>query len=300
MKKLIFFLTLSIATLPYTYGQYVELKESADEGFVSNEGVNIHYLSWGEGPLVVMLHGFPDFWYSWRAIISGLATDYKVVAVDLRGYNLSDRPEGVENYTMSILMKDILKVIDHFEEEQAILVGNDWGGAIAWNLALYYPQRIKRLVACNIPYPSNISKYLRDHPAVGEYAKKFQEGNVPSINSLVKVVPDSSQWEYYTQAFQRSDLEAMLNYYRVSYPNSSKIQTPTSKPSASASGAKVRCPVLMTYGLQDSALPPGMINDTWDYVDNELTIYTLPQGGHFIQQEEPEKTLKAIKSWLGN
>ena len=98
----------------------------------------------GEGPVLIMLHGFPDFWYTWRYQMAELSKDYKVVAVDLRGYNKSDAPKGVENYVMPILMKDVVAVIDDLKLTKATIIANDWGGAIAWQTATYYPNRVEK------------------------------------------------------------------------------------------------------------------------------------------------------------
>ncbi len=283
-----------------TYGQYNELKSSAEEGFVDNKGVKIHYLEWGEGPLVIMLHGFPDFWYSWRHLIPELSKSHKVVAVDLRGYNLSDRPKGVENYTMRILMTDLVAIINHFQDKNVTLIANDWGGAIAWNVALYYPNKVNRLIACNIPYPANISKYIAEHPETAQYAKNYQENGSEGLTAelLTSYIPDAKAHKYYLEAFQRSSIEAMLNYYKASYPTSGNKSSSQKSSQAAVVVRKIKCPVLMVYGLKDQALPPGMMNDTWDYIDNNLTIHTIPDGGHFIQQEKPEIVNRIIKAWL--
>ncbi|MEQ8302029.1 MAG: alpha/beta hydrolase [Cyclobacteriaceae bacterium] len=296
MKTMWFVLLTSLAISTETNAQFETLKSAAEEGYIDNNGVKIHYLSWGEGPLVVMLHGFPDFWYSWRYIIPTLSGTHQVVAIDLRGYNLSDKPEGVDAYRMQTLTSDLIAVIDHFKALKAILIANDWGGAIAWNVALYNPDRVDKLIACNIPFPANIGKYLASHPETGQYARDFQnDKSSPSPESLAAVLPEESQRKYYLEAFRKSNIEAMLNYYKASYPSSS-----SSNNSASASTLpNVQCPVLMIYGLKDKALPPGMLNDTWDRMDNNLTIHTIPDGSHFIQQEKPDEVNRVIRMWLG-
>ncbi len=288
---------LSLAMSIETNAQFETLKSTAEEGYIENKGVRIHYLSWGEGPLVVMLHGFPDFWYSWRYIIPALSGTYQAVAIDLRGYNLSDRPEGVDAYRMQVLISDLIAVIDHFNSPKAILIGNDWGGAIAWNTALYHPDKVEKLIACNIPFPANIGKYLAAHPETGQYARDFQnDKSKPSPESLAAVLPEESQRKYYLEAFRKSNIEAMLNYYKASYPSPSSANN--NAPPA-GTPRNVQCPVLMIYGLKDKALPPGMLNDTWDRMDNNLTIHTIPDGGHFIQQEKHDEVNRMIKMWLG-
>ena len=105
-----------------------DIWDDVEHGYADNDGVKIHYATIGEGPLVVMIHGFPDFWYSWRNQMDGLKDNFKVVAIDQRGYNLSDKPEGEENYNMRYLISDVAAVVHHFGEEKAIIVGHDW-----WN-----------------------------------------------------------------------------------------------------------------------------------------------------------------------
>ena len=114
-------------------------EELGEEGFADSDGVKIHYVTAGKGPLVVMIHGFPDFWYTWRAQMPELAKHFQVVAIDMRGYNKSDQPEGVENYKMPKLVGDIDAVVKHFKADKAIIVGHDWGGMVAWTYAMTFP-----------------------------------------------------------------------------------------------------------------------------------------------------------------
>ena len=123
-------------------------------GYADNNGVKIHYASVGEGPLVVMLHGFPDYWYTWRDQMMALKDNFQVVAMDLRGYNLSGQPEGIDNYKMTHLMQDVVAVINANGKEKAIIVGHDWGGGIAWQLAIHRPEVVEKLIVCNLTHPT--------------------------------------------------------------------------------------------------------------------------------------------------
>src|ERR1700760_204549 len=123
-----------------------------------SSGVKIHYGALGKGPLVVMIHGFPDFWYTWRRQMSALSAHYRVVAVDQRGYDLSDRPAGIENYAMPLLVNDIGAVIKAEGRDSAVIVGHDWGGAVAWSLAMTHPEWLQALVILNLPHPSGIQR----------------------------------------------------------------------------------------------------------------------------------------------
>src|SRR5258708_39728488 len=115
------------------------IEEYVTHGYAENKGVKIHYASLGQGPLMIMVHGFPDFWYTWRHQMVALATQYQVVAIDQRGYNLSDKPEGVKNYHMSHLIGDVQAVIASLGQQKAIIVGHDWGGAVSWQFAIHLP-----------------------------------------------------------------------------------------------------------------------------------------------------------------
>src|SRR5215211_4006423 len=116
-----------------------DLDKRVKHDYADSNGVKIHYASLGQGPLIVMIHGFPDFWYSWRDQMTALAENYQVVALDQRGYNLSDKPKGVDNYAMPLLVGDVAAVIKHLGKDKAIVIGHDWGGIVAWTLAMMKP-----------------------------------------------------------------------------------------------------------------------------------------------------------------
>src|SRR4029077_2052918 len=116
-----------------------DLEKRVEHGYADSGGVKIHYASIGKGPLNVMIHGFPDFWYTWRDQMEALSKDYQVVAIDQRGYNLSDKPKGVENYDMRLLVGDVAAVVKHLKRDKAIIVGHDWGGIVAWTFAMMLP-----------------------------------------------------------------------------------------------------------------------------------------------------------------
>jgi pimeloyl-ACP methyl ester carboxylesterase len=133
-------------------------------GFADNNGVKIHYAEAGAGPLVVMIHRFPDFWYTWRHQMQGLRSNYRVVAIDQRGCNLSDQPEGIENYDMRLLVSDVANVMRHLGEEKAVIVGHDWGGMVAWNVAFYVPEIVDKLIILNLPHPNGMARGLQSNP----------------------------------------------------------------------------------------------------------------------------------------
>ena len=155
-----------------------DVYDRVEHGYADSDGVKIHYASLGEGPLVVMIHGFPDFWYTWREQVDALSSDFKVVAIDTRGYNKSDKPEGVASHAMPLLVGDVAAVIRHLGRDKAIIVGHDWGGIVAWQFALNVPEMTSRLVILNLPHPNGLTRELRTNPQQYEnsaYARAFQE-----------------------------------------------------------------------------------------------------------------------------
>ena len=136
-----------------------------EEGFVDSDGVKIHYVTMGKGPLVVLIHGFPDFWYTWRAQMPELAKHFQVVAVDMRGYNKSDQPEGVENYKVDKLVGDIDAVVNISRPTRRSSSGHDWGGIVAWSYAMRHPDTTDKLVILNLPHPKGLARELANNPA---------------------------------------------------------------------------------------------------------------------------------------
>lgn len=271
-----------------------------EDGFVDSNGVKIHYVTLGKGPLVVMIHGFPDYWYTWRAQMPELAKRFQVVAVDMRGYNESDKPEGVENYTIDKLVADIEAVVKHFHQDKAIIVGHDWGGMVAWTFAMRRPEMTSRLVILNLPHPRGLLRELKNNPDQQKnsaYARTFQQPDaakqvLPAM--LAFWVRDKEARPKYVAALTRSSMEGMLNYYKANYPREPYDDA------AAQSLPKVKCPVLMFHGLKDSALLPGALNDTWNWVDNELTLITIPESNHFVQQDAAQTVTKNMVRWLSD
>ena len=186
-----------------------------EDGFADSDGVKIHYVTAGKGDLVVMIHGFPDFWYSWRNQMPALAKHFQVVAIDQRGYNKSDQPEGVENYTMDKLVGDVAAVIRHFQRDKAIIVGHDWGGAVAWAFAMSLPEMTERLVILNLPHPKWFSRELATNPtqrANSMYARNFQQPDAAkkvSPEGLARFIGDEAARPKYLEAFKRSSIEGI-------------------------------------------------------------------------------------------
>ncbi|MCY3818972.1 MAG: alpha/beta hydrolase [Gammaproteobacteria bacterium] len=276
---------------------HADMMDRVEHRHAENEGVRIHYVVAGSGPLVVMVHGFPDFWYSWCEQITALESTYRLAAVDLRGYNGSDKPKGVENYAMPLLVADIAAVIAAEGEESAVVAGHDWGGAIAWSLAMSRPELVSALVILNLPHPAGLRRELATNPDQRQssaYAYAFQEPDAHralTAEGLAGWVTDESARARYVEAFEASDFEAMLNYYKANFPSTTRAAETVAFP-------KVQCPVLMFHGLDDQALLPGALNGTWEWVERDLTLVTIPGAGHFVQQDASEMVSRTMRDWL--
>jgi pimeloyl-ACP methyl ester carboxylesterase len=274
----------------------VRADELGDEGFVDSAGVKIHYVASGKGPLVILLHGFPDYWYTWRAQMPALAKHFQVVAIDLRGYNKSDQPKGVENYTVEKLLGDVDAVRKHFKADKTIVVGHDWGGLIAWSYAMAHPGKTDRLVILNLPHPKGIQRELATNPkqqANSAYARLLQQDDAaknltPEILAMWE--KDPADKKKYIEAFKRSSIEGMVNYYKANYPKPPYKDDKAFPP--------VKCPVLMFHGLDDPYLLPGALNDTWKWVENDLTIVTVPKAGHWVHRDAADLVTKRMVRWL--
>ena len=276
-----------------------------EDHYATHDGIKIHYVTTGaargERPLVVMIHGFPDFWYSWRHQMEALAPHYRVAAMDQRGYNLSDQPNGVAAYAMPNLVADVAAVIAAEGATSAVVVGHDWGGAVAWNVAMSRPELVDYLVILNLPHPQGLARELASNTAQqtnSAYAFRFQQPDAHkalTAEGLAEWVTDPAARTRYVEAFSRSNFEGMLNYYKANYPRPAAAGEAAPVPPAMP---RIKMPVLMFHGLNDQALLPGALNNTWDWLDRDLTLVTVPGAGHFVQQDASELVSKSIKSWL--
>lgn len=284
-----------------------DIMDEVEHGYADSNGVKIHYATVGEGPLVVMIHGFPDFWYSWRHQMEGLKDNFKVVAIDQRGYNLSDKPEGQENYSMRYLVSDVAAVIRHLGANKATIVGHDWGGAVSWQFAFALPQMVENLVILNLPHPNGMAREMagnQEQQQNSDYARKFIAGSPsdPDIffggpmnaQSLSGWVTESNARPHYVEAFEQSSFDAMLAYYKQNYPGGAG----SSATAAPAAPPRLAMPVLIFHGLQDTALHSDGLNNTWDWIDADTTIVAAPNASHFVQQDAAELVTSTMKWWL--
>jgi pimeloyl-ACP methyl ester carboxylesterase len=269
--------------------------------YADDAGVKLHYIVAGKGPLVVMIHGFPDYSETWKPLIATLSADgYRTAALDLRGYNLSDKPQGVASYAMPKLVADIAAVIKAEGAKRAIVIGHDWGAAIAWQVAITRPELVDKLVILSVPHPTTFAHEMATDPVQqrnSQYARNFQKDGAEkalTAEGLARWVQDPKERPLYVEAFKRSDFAAMLNYYKANYP--SNIGDPNAPPPPPLPPIKV--PVLVIHGLKDTALNAAGHNGTWDHVSADTTLLMIPTAGHFVQHDAETLVDRTIKDWL--
>jgi len=287
------------------------MKETWMHSFVKVDGIRMHYVSQGEGKLLLLLHGFPDFWYVWRLQIPELANHFRVAAPDLRGYNESDKPAGVDKYRLNLLADDILGFIRALGEEQAIIVGHDWGGAVAWSLAAFNPEAVEKLVILNCPHPNAFARAKNSLRQLQKswYVFFFQTPNIPEEvlsrndyfflkemlrrSSVKKGVFSDKEFEVYTKAWSKPGaLTAALNYYRANMNPAVLFSEKT------IAFPKIKSPTLVIWGEQDIALSKDLIAYSEEFVDAPYSIEYLSDCGHWVQLEEPRFVNSYILEFL--
>ncbi|MEW5686643.1 MAG: alpha/beta hydrolase [Pseudomonadota bacterium] len=271
-----------------------------------NGDVKIHYAVEGQGPLVVLIHGFPDYWGTWKPLMAELnKAGYRTAALDLRGYNLSAKPQGVAAYAMPNLVGDVAAVIAAEGQKNAVVVGHDWGAAIAWRVAFNRPELVNRLVIMSVPHPAGMGRELATNKAQQEgsnYAREFQkEGSEKALNAeaLAGWVTDPARKAEQVEALKRSDFAAMMNYYRANYPRAGGPQAgATPPPSPPPEAMRVKVPTLVVHGMKDTALNAAGHAGTWDFVDADTTLLMVPGAGHFVQHDAEALVNRAVRDWL--
>ena len=269
--------------------------------YASNKGVKIHYVVDGEGPLVVLIHGFPDYWATWKPLMATLnKAGYRTAALDNRGYNLSDQPEGEAAYAMPNLVGDVAAVIEAEGQKNAIIVGHDWGAAISWQVVFTRPDLVKRLIIMSVPHPVGFAREMAtnlEQQKNSQYARNFQQPGFEKYltpEGLVGWVKDPAEKGRYVEAFKRSSIVGMLNYYRANYP-----KTPTDKGGLMAADAPmINVPVLVIHGMKDKDLSAAGHAGTWDQVSQDTTVLMIPSADHFVQHDAEALVNKTIRSWL--
>jgi epoxide hydrolase 4 len=295
----------AIAAMP-AFAQKVAAKPAVvkieDKYATSEDGTKIHYLASGKGPLVVLIHGFPDFSGSWTYLTPKLNDAYRVVALDTRGYNLSDKPEGVANYAMPKLVADVDAVIKAEGQPKATVLGHDWGAAIAWNYAFAHMDKLDNLIILSVPHPANFGRQLSSNPQNSDYARNFQkEGSEKNLSAegLASMVSRSHPElkQQYVDAFSKSSFAAMMNYYRANYPTGANAST-SAVAAPPPNFPKIAVPLLVIHGMKDQALLSMGHNDTWEHAAKDTTVLMIPDANHFVQHDAKDLVNAQIRSWL--
>lgn len=287
------------------------------DGFAQVNGVRLHYKSAGSGKLVLFLHGFPEFWRCWQKQLEHFGGDYLAVAPDMRGYNLSDCPADPREYRAKLLIEDIRQLARTFTQDKFVLVAHDWGGAVAWGLAMAHPELLSHLVIINSPHPIGFWRELASNPAqqkASDYMLLLRDPKaerVLSENNFERLLKmrfagrkegpglDADRKAYLEAWSQPGALTGGLNYYRAS---------PLYPPSASDPGAAklkldpkdfmVRVPTLVIWGEKDTALLPSIL-DGIDEVVEKVEVVRVPDATHWVMDEKPDLVNAEIRRFIG-
>jgi pimeloyl-ACP methyl ester carboxylesterase len=272
-------------------------------------GVTLHYVEAGRGPLVVLLHGFPEFWYSWRWQLPALAgAGFRVVAPDLRGYNESSKPRGVAAYAADLLARDVAQLIRGLGAERAVVVGHDWGGAVAWTFAMRCPELLQRLVILNVPHPARFLRALRTPRQLRKswYMFFFQLPRLPEASvrranfAMLRrtfrhdpVRPGAfsdDDIERYIAALARPGaLTAAINYYRALFRQDPRRMRAGFRP--------IEAPVLVIWGMQDRYLGAELAEPDARWAPN-ARVERLPDASHWVQVDRPERVNALLLDFL--
>lgn len=280
-----------------------------EEKFIDTNNIRLHVIEAGSkiGPPVILLHGFPEFWYGWKKQIPALVeAGYRVIVPDQRGYNLSDKPKGVSAYRVNELVNDIVGLIDALEYEKVNLVGHDWGAMVAWTLAILKPERLHRLSIMNVPHPEVMNRFLRrdlEQMRRSWYAAFFQlpwlpEAGLRSNNwhgmlralrgsGKIHTFSNESIAEYKKAWSQPGALTSMINWYRAVFRHRPTMPQ----------GARVRVPTMIMWGMKDVALSHRMARPSMDYCDDGKLVF-FEDATHWVQHDAADEVNKLLIEFL--
>lgn len=283
-----------------------------------SNGIRLHYASAGEKgkPLILFVHGFPEFWYEWEAQLKEFGSDYFAVAPDLRGFNLSDMPADVAAYKAKNIVEDLRLLAVHLGYEKFVMVAHDWGGAVAWSFAIGLPHMLHKLVIVNSPHPYLFMQALANDPAqreASEYMnwlradgseKVLAKDSFARLEALLNGMGQSpTPWftdavrARYHDCWSRG-LTGGVNYYRASplHPPTDADPGPL-KLQLKPDDFRVKVPTRVIWGERDVALPKSLLNGLEDVVD-DLQVERIPEGSHWVVHEQPERINGLIRGFL--
>jgi len=288
-----------------------------EHAFADVNGIKLHYAYIGSGPLIVFLHGFPEFWYMWKDQLEEFGRDHLAVAPDMRGYNLSSKPLEVGQYRYKYLVEDIRQLVEFLGYKKFVLVAHDWGGAVAWIFAMFYPNYLDRLVIINAPHPTTFERELRENPEqrkASNYMLLFRSPEAEArlsdngyslllnmaFGELIKngVLNDEDIQGYKKAWSQPGALTGGLNYYRAA--DVEALENPeeaVKKPAMAESLPKITLPVLVIWGDRDVALLQGCIRGLEKYVP-KLSLKRVSDASHWVVREKPLLVNSLIRGFL--
>ena len=284
------------------------MSDSMKDDYVQLSDVRLHIVSEGDGPLVVLLHGFPDFWYSWRHQLPALAeAGYRAVAPDMRGYNLSDKPRRISEYSLDRLATDVVELVERLGEgNPAAVVGHDWGGVIAWAVAAWHPDIVDRVAICNAPHPDEYRRGLTQPKQLAKswYTGFFQIPGAPVLLRARNFAPlrtalrsssndgtfTDEDLERYVEAWsQPRALESQVAYYRAGSRRTL---------GRSERLPPVERPLMVIWGERDRSLEPFFADVTPELAVN-ATVERLSDATHWVHMDAPDEVSALLLDFLG-
>lgn len=277
-------------------------------------GVQLHVAQAGQGAPVLMLHGFPDHWRLWQPLMQALAPQHRVMAPDLRGINLSDKPPRVADYAIDHLVADVVALLDHLGG-RAALIGHDWGGMLAWVVAARHPDKVSRLVVFNAPHPCRLAQQLLASPAqraASAYVRRLCEPSIEqalAANQFERLWAVRSggrtgvQWdaerEHSVRAWsQPGALNAALNWYRAgNFDAALSAPGVAAVPDLGGASGVVQAPTLVVWGDQDGSFPLPCLDGLEAWVP-DLRIHREATGGHWLPHDQPELAATLVSDFL--
>jgi pimeloyl-ACP methyl ester carboxylesterase len=286
-----------------------EAAATAREGYAEVNGVRLHYVQAGKGPLILFLHGFPEFWYAWKDLLPEFAKDHTAVALDMRGYNLSSMPDIVNAYQIPILVEDIRALAEKLCAKRFVLVGHDWGGVIAWEFAAAHPEMLEKLVIINAPHPAVFARELANNPEQQKASAYFNFFNSPLAEAalsqndyagLQQIVfgtwTKDEDRNKYLESWKRG-LTGGLNYYRAAGLKSPVGGERTDMSHFPVPKNAITVPTLVIWGEADTALLSSNLDGLDEYV-KVLQIKRVPKAGHWIVHQQPVTVIQSMRRFL--
>ena len=264
------------------------------DGYFEKDGIRQHYVTLGEGKLVVLIHGIPEFWYSWWHQIDALSQQYQVVAIDQCGFNESGKPASTDGYRVERLVEDVAALIRYLGRKQAVIVGHDAGAWLAWHFAALHPELTERLVILSVPHPNAIHEELAEHGEqhrASEYARTMQkEGAKPMFRTWqISLLLDRLAFPLYLSADRGTDADAITSFYQFNYP-----QEPYT---LDESLPMIEAPTLVIHGKRDRFLIASGHEHNARWLKHEPKTVML-DADHFVHQEKPDEVNRIILDWL--